>query len=148
MKRDTRPDVFDGPGLPLLIELEQDGFDLAVRLGELWVRPVDRLTTQQQAKIQQHRDALMTLVSNCDSGVQECVEVFRAQLEASPGTVGPFLFTAGVPYAKGICFSCGAGLRGAGFGRCGRCSLAWRLAYRLPVPAELGSAYDTARIVA
>ena len=48
-------------------------------------------------------------------------------------------------YARG-------GLRGtaknACFGRCWRFSLGWRLAYRLPVPAELVAAHDEARMVA
>ena len=143
------PSVFDGPGLPLFIELGQGGFDLAVRHGELWVRPVDRLPAALQARIQQHRDELVTLVRICDAGVQERVEVFRAQLEADPTTVGPFLFTPGVPYTKGICFSCSAGLPpDAGFGRCWRCSLAWRLAVGVPIPVEQAAAYDEARVVA
>ena len=109
---------------------------------------MDRLPAALQARIQQHRDALVALVRICDAGVQDRVAVFRAQLEADPTTVGPFLFTAGVPYSKGICFSCGAGLPDACFGRCWRCSLGWRLAYRLPVPAELAVAHDEARVVA
>ena len=140
--------VLDGPGLPLFIELGQGGFDLAVRHGELWVRPVDRLPAALQARIQQHRDALVALVRICDAGVQERVEIFRAQLEASPGTVGPFLFKAGVLYSKGVCFSCGEGLPEPSFGRCWQCSLAWRLAYRLPVPAELVAACNEAKVVA
>ena len=140
--------VFDGPGLPLLIELEQCGFDLDVRRGELWVRPVEQLSAEQRASIQHHRDELVTLVRICDEGVQKRVAVFRVQLTAHPRTVGPFLFTAGVPYSMGICFSCGAGLPDACFGRCRRCSLGWRLAYRLPVPTELAVAHDEARVVA
>ena len=34
------------------------------------------------------------------------------------------------------------------FGRCWRCSLAWRLACELPVSAEVGAAYDSARVCA
>ena len=141
-------DVLNSPAVAVLCGLEHAGLDLAVVNGRLRVWPVERLTNDHEHLIQQHRDALMTLVSNCDSGVQERVEVFRAQLEASPGTVGPFLFTAGVPYAKGICFSCGAGLPEPCLGHCGRCSLGWRLAYRLPVPAELATAQGEARVVA
>ena len=33
-------------------------------------------------------------------------------------------------------------------GHCWRSSLAWRLAYRQPVPAELAAAHDEARVVA
>ena len=93
-------------------------------------------------------DALVTLIRICDQGVQERVAVFRAQLEADPTTIGPFLFKAGVPYGRSVCFSCGACLPDACFGRCWRCSLGWRLAYRLPVPAELAAAHDEARVVA
>ncbi len=90
----------------------------------------------------------MTLVRIYDQGVQERVAVFRAQLEADPTTIGPFLFKAGVPYGRGVCFSCGACLPDACFGRCWRCSLGWRMAYGLPVPAELVAAHDEARVVA
>ena len=57
-------------------------------------------------------------------------------------------FTAGVTYRQSTCFSCAARLQKARFGRCWRCSLAWRLAYRLPVPEELAVAHDEASVVA
>ena len=76
--------VLDGPGLPLLIELEQCGFDLDVRRGELWVRPVEQLSTEQRASIQHHRDELVTLVRCCDDGVQERLAAFKQQLMEVP----------------------------------------------------------------
>ena len=50
MRIDTS--VFDGPGRPLLHELDQGGVDLAVRDGALWARPLDHLTpAQREAQI-------------------------------------------------------------------------------------------------
>ena len=46
------------------------------------------------------------------------------------------------------CFSCGAALPEPRYGRCRRCSLAWRLAVGVPIPAEWAAAYDGARVVA
>ena len=140
--------VFNSAAFPLFITLQEQGFEFQVTGGALFIKPVDRVTKELRVKLRQHKPTLITLVRVWDQGVQDRVEVFRAQLEADPTTIGPFLFTAGVPYSKGICFSCGAGLPDACFGRCSRCSLAWRLAYRLPVPAELGAAHDEARVLA
>ena len=140
--------VLNSPAVAVLCNLEHAGLDLAVVNGRLRVWPAERLTAEYEQLIQQHRDALVTLVRICDQGVQERVAVFRAQLEADPTTIGPFLFKAGVPYGRGVCFSCGACLPDACFGRCWRCRLGWRLAYRLPVPAELAAAHDEARVVA
>ena len=131
--------VFDGPGLPLFIELEQCGFDLAVRRGELWVRPVDQLTGAQQAKIQQHRDELVALVQSYDEGVQERLVAYKQQLAKVPkGSTTDFVFQRGTPYAKAVCFSCGATLQELQHGRCWRCSLAWRLAVGGGDPGRAG----------
>ena len=146
MKIDTS--VFDGPGLPLLLELEQGGLDLAVRGGELWVRPFDHLTPEQRGAIHRYRAELITLVRCCDDGVQRRLEVYRAQIEVAPDTRGPFLYVAGVAYVRGICFSCAARLPAPAFGRCWRCSLAWRMAASVPIPAERAAVYDGARVVA
>ena len=140
--------VFDSAALPLLITLQEQGFDLQVTGGALFIKPVERVTAELRAQLRQHKPGLTALVKVCDQEVQDRVVVFRGQLEADPTTIGPFLFTAGVPYSKGICFSCGACLPDACFGRCRRCSLGWRLAYGLPVPEELAVAYDEARVVA
>ncbi len=140
--------VLNSPAVAVLCDLEHAGLDLAVVDGRLRVRPVERLTAEHEQLIRQHRDALVTLLRICDQGVRERVAVFRAQLEADPTTIGPFLFKVGVPYGRGACFSCGACLPDACFGRCWRCSLAWRLACQLPVPAELARAYDETKVVA
>ena len=141
--------VFDGPGLPLLIELEQCGFNLAVQYGELWVRPVNRLTASQQSKIQHHRDELVTLVRICDDGVQGRLAAFKLQLREAPeGSTPDFVFRPGTAYAAGVCFSCGAALPEPRFGRCWRCSLAWRMAAGVSIPAEPAAAHDGARVVA
>ena len=140
--------VFDGPGLPLLLDLEAHGFDLAVRRGELWIKLVERLSPEQRTHVRQHRDALVTLVRCCDDGVQERLVVFRQQRQEVPtGTMPAFVFQAG-PYAKGVCFSCGAALSVAQFGRCWRCSLAWRMAAGVSIPVERATVYDEARVVA
>ena len=140
--------VFDSAALPLLITLQEQGFDLQVTGGALFIKPVERVTAELRAQLRQHKPGLTALVQVCDQGVRDRVEVFRRQLEADPTTIGPFLFKVGVPYGRGVCFSCGACLPDAYFGRCWRCSLGWRLAYRLPVPAELAAAHDEARVVA
>ena len=69
MSADSR--VFDSPALPLLLELEQAGFDFSVRDGELWVNPVDQLTAKQRASIRLYQDELVTLIRCCDNGVQD-----------------------------------------------------------------------------
>jgi hypothetical protein len=51
-----------------------------------------------------------------------------------------------VPYVRAACFSCGDSLPEPRFSRCWRCSLAWRLACRLPVSTELAAAMDAARV--
>jgi len=53
-----------------------------------------------------------------------------------------------LPKGQGQCFSCGDALERAGFGRCWRCSLAWRLACRVTMPALLAAALDDARLCA
>ena len=110
--------------------------------------PAERITAEHEQLIRQHRDALVTLVRISDVDVQDRVAVFRAQLEADSTTIGPFIYTAGVPYTRSTCFSCGAELHELRYGRCWQCSLAWRLACRLPVPAELAAAHDEARVCA
>ena len=146
MRMDTS--VFDGPGLSLLRELDQGGVDLAVRGGELWARPFDHLTPEQRKGIHRYRAELITLVRCRDDGVQRRVEVYRAQIETDPNVRGPFLYVSGVAYVRGVCFSCAASLAAPAFGRCWRCSLAWRMAAEVPIPAEHAAAYDGVRVVA
>ena len=104
MTRVPATSLFDDAALPLLITLQEQGFDLRVTDGALFIKPVDRVTPELRAQLRQLKPVLITLVCVCDQGVQDRVAVYRAQLEADPTTVGPFLYT-GVPYTKGVCFS-------------------------------------------
>ena len=141
-------DVLNSPAVPVLCGLEYDGLDLAVVNGRLRVWPVERLTVEHEQIIRQHRDALVTLVRICDERVQERLVVFKKQLGTVPaGTTPDFVFQRGTPYAKAVCFSCGVELPEPRYGRCWCCSLAWRMAAVVPIPAE-AAAYDGARVVA
>ncbi len=142
------PDVFESP-LPLLLELERDGFDLGVRSGTLWIKPARRLTAEHRAQITEHRAALKALVLVCDDDVQDRLVVYKAQLAAVPaGSTPDFVYQRGTVHRRGVCFSCAAPLSGPEFGRCWRCSLAWRLAMRIPIAAELAAVYDSTKVVA
>src|SRR5438876_599640 len=126
--------VLESPALPLLIELEANGFRFRLEGERLLVRPVERLTPEQRRLLHQERAGVVMLVRICDAGVQDRREAFRQQLEAtSPPETPAFLFRAGMSYTAGICFSCGDSLPEPRFGRCWRCSLAWRLACRLSI---------------
>ena len=88
----------------------------------------------------------MTLLR--DEGVVARVTTLRQQFrESPPGTAPAFVLTP-TPYVKAICFSCGAVLEEPRYGRCWRCSLAWRLAARVPLATASVAAYDTARVMA
>ena len=142
-------DVFESPALPLLLELERDGFDLGVRSGTLWIKPARRLTAEHRAQITEHRAALKALVLVCDDDVQDRLVVYKAQLAAVPvGSTPDFVYQRGTVYTPGICFSCSAQLQIPDFGRCWRCSLAWRLAMQLPIPAETAAVYDQLKLLA
>lgn len=89
----------------------------------------------------------VTKIDVVDDGVKTRLDAFRRQFEATLAPAVPaFLFRPGVSYQAGVCFSCGDSLPSPRFGRCWRCSLAWRLACRLPLPAELAAALDAARV--
>jgi len=81
--------------------------------------------------------------------VQERLVAYKQQLAKVPkGSTPDFVFQRGTPYAKAVCFSCGATLQELQHGRCWRCSLAWRLAVGGSIPAERAAVYDGARVVA
>ena len=142
-------DVLNSPAVAVLCGLEHAGLDLAVVNGRLRVWPVERLTNDHEHLIQQHRDALVTLVGICDEGVQERLAAFKLQLREAPeGSTPDFVFRPGTAYAAGVCFSCGAALSEPRFGRCWRCSLAWRMAAGVSIPVERATVYDEARVVA
>ena len=128
-----QPDLLDGPAVPLLRQLRNQGFELAEGSGgRLLIRPIARLTPELRSVTRRHKGALLLLIRVSDEGVQARRKVFRHQQNAAPETVGPFLFRPGVPYQSGTCFSCGDRLPEPRFGRCWRCSLAWRLVCRPP----------------
>ena len=122
--------LLDTPALPLLLSLERAGFDLEVTDdGLLRISPRNRLDEEHVAAIRRHKDALKLLVRSCDDGVQARVAVFKGQLASTPAPSAPaFLFKPDVPYTTAICFSCGDRLPQVHYGRCWRCSIAWRLA--------------------
>ena len=141
--------VLKSSAVAVLCALEHAGLDLAVVDGRLRVWPVERLTPEHEHLIRLHRNELVALVRICDEGVQERLAAFKRQLRETPrGTTPDFLFRRGTPYAKAVCFSCGAVLPEPHYGRCWRCSLAWRMAVGVPIPAERAAAYDGARVVA
>lgn len=140
-------DALTGPALPLLLRLEADGFELRAEGDRLQVRPPARLTPELLSALRQHKADLLRLVRCLDAGVQARRDVFELQLVQTPTPGVPaFLLKADVPYVKGTCFSCADPLPELRFGRCWRCSLAWRLACRLPVSADLAAAVDSARV--
>ncbi len=143
-------DVLDSPAMVVLCGLEHAGLDLAVVSGRLRVWPVERLTAEHEQLIQQHRNALVTLVQICDEGVQARVARFTHLIGDAPADVvlPALVFQAGVPYVKAQCFSCGDAIGEPRYGRCWRCSLAWRLAAGVSIPAERAAVYDGARVVA
>ncbi len=143
------PDVFESPALPLLLQLERDGFDLGVRSCTLWIKPARWLTAERRAQITEHRAALKALVLVCDDDVQDRVVAYKAQLAAAPqGATPAFVYQRGTAHTRGICFSCAAPLSVPEFGRCWRCSLAWRLAMQVPIAADLAAVYDSTKVVA
>jgi hypothetical protein len=139
--------VLDSPALPLLLELEQQGCRVELTPHKLVVEPASRLTPQQRAAVLAYARELALLVRCLDPGVVERRDLFRRQLETTPPPRVPtFLFRPDVPYVQAACFSCGDPLPEPCFSRCWRCSLAWRLACRLPVSTELAAAMDAARV--
>ena len=141
-------DVFASPAVGILCDLERDGFRVELTAdGVLSIAPRSRLTSDRMTAIAGCKDALKVLISIAtDAGVHERRDAFRVQLDAVPAPCVPaFLFKTGIVYVAGVCFSCGATLPELKFSRCWRCSLAWRLACRLPVPTDLAAALDSAR---
>src|SRR5688500_1384588 len=137
-------DVAATPAVTILCELHRDGFTVELTADDvLTITPRSRLTRDRMQIIEAHKDALKQLLRPCDDGVVLRRDVFVRQLAGTPPPRVPaFLFTDGIVYAKGICFSCGDALPSVTFGRCWRCSLAWRLACGLPIPVELAAALD------
>jgi len=142
--------IFDSPAVPLLVTLESEGFRMRLAAdNRLQVEPGSRLTPVQRRLLVEHKPTVVMLLRCCDEGVADRREVFRAQLDATPPpTIPAFLYRSDVPYVEGRCFSCGDQTGRPSFGRCWRCSLAWRLACRLAISADLAIVIDGARQVA
>ena len=106
----------------------------------LWIKPAPRrLTPEWRVRITEHRAALKALVLVCDDGVQDRVVVYKAQLAAVPaGSTPDFVFQRGTAHTRGVCFSCASPLSVPEFGRCWRCSFAWRLDHADPDTGRLG----------
>ena len=142
-------DVLSSPAVPLICELELAGFDLSVVNSRLRVSPASKLKPDVVQRIHNHRESLKTLVRICDATTQARRALFARQwADAPPSHIPAFLICPNLPYQRGVCFSCGNRLDRLRFGRCWRCSLAWRLACRLPIPAEIARAYDEGKVVA
>lgn len=141
--------ALDSPAVAILSALERDGFRVELEADNgLVISPRSRLTPERMQAITACKDALTTLLRWCDAGVQARRDAFEQQLAATPAPGCPaFVFRPDVPYTKGTCFSCAAPLHELRFGRCWRCSLAWRLVCRLPVPPSLADAIDGAKVV-
>lgn len=136
---DLTPDVFESPALGILCQLETDGFPVELLAdGALAITPRSRLLPERMRAIVACKDAMRVLVRCCDAGVADRRDRFRAQLDAAPpGQLPAFFFALNTPYMAGACFSCGDPLPEAeAFGRCWRCSLAWRLAARVPITTQ------------
>jgi hypothetical protein len=139
--------VLDSPAVPLLVGLEQQGCRVELTPHKLIVEPASRLSPHQRAAVLAYARELALLVRCLDPGVVERRDLFRRQLEATPAPQAPsFLFRPDVPYVRAACFSCGDALPEPRFSRCWRCSLAWRLACRVPISTELAAAMDAARV--
>lgn len=140
-------DVLNSPALPLLLQLEAGGVRFRLDGEQVLVSPRGVLRPEQREVFRQHQAAVRTLVSILtDGSVQDRVAEFRRQLAATG--VPAFVFKANISYVKGTCFSCADRLPELRFDRCWRCSLAWRLSCRLPIPGVLADALDGAKVCA
>lgn len=138
-------EVLESPAVPLLMQLEGGGIHIAAIGDRLKVSPIRRLTGDQRAALDRHRDEVLTLLRICDETVQARREVFAGQLAASGASFPRFIVRARDIYTVGTCFSCGEPASGHGC-RCWRCALALRLALRAPIPSTFFVPHDEARV--
>ena len=110
----------------VLCALEEDGFDLEAVNGRLRVSPAHQLTARHRAAIRRYREPLVVLVLSCDPGVLSRRTLFKRQWIVGRATI--FLVCPNLGWQKGRCFSCADDLNAQRYGRCWRCSLAWRWA--------------------
>ena len=142
-------DVLSSPAVPLIRELKGAGFDVRLVNSRLRVSPASKLAPDCVQRIHSHRDDLKALVRIYDAGTQARRALFARQWAAAPPNQIPaFLVCPNLPYQRGLCFSCGDRLPEPRFGRCWRCSLAWRLVCRLPIPVALAQAFDESKVLA
>lgn len=141
---------YERAAVGIVRELIASGFWLRVAdTDRLQVEPGSRLTLEQRQLLAQHKTEVLALLRDCDDGVFRRHLLFHRQFRAAAaGQLPCFVFEPDVPYAPGVCFSCGDPNNRPNFGRCRRCSLAWRLACDLPIPADLAAAIDGAKKVA
>ena len=126
----------------LLLRLAAQGVEFRRAGDDLFFRPADAIPGDLLPQI---RAAKPTLLELLDDEVQARLDAFRRDLAKTPPPRTPaFVFRRGVPYDVGVCFSCGDGLPEARFGRCWRCSLAWRLAAQVPTTYAM---LDEARLI-
>lgn len=141
-------DVLNSPALSILLRLESDGLRVSLRDDDtITASPRSRLSADQCNQLYHYRDHLRSLLKICDSGVQERLGEFKKQLAARrDATLPSLLFRPGQPYVKGLCFSCGEHLAEVRYGRCWRCSYAWRLAAGIAINPTTAQALDEARV--
>lgn len=143
------PDIFSSPVFTVVVQLDHDGFQFRLTPdGRVEVRPISRLPADVRALFVEHQADLRLIVAVAtDPGVHERRDAFRRLIDAAaPGTLPACLSREGISYRAGVCFSCGDALPDLHFGRCWRCSVAWRLSAGVPVPSSLADALDTARV--
>jgi len=143
-------DVLTSPAPPLILQLQATGVHFKLARDRVFVWPKGILT-RSNAPCSGHssRRFVAVVAVTTDEGVEAQRDFFTRLIDgASADVVLPALvFRADVPYVPGMCFSCGDRLPQPRFGRCWRCSVAWRLVCRFPIPADLATAIDGTRKV-
>lgn len=148
MTTETVEGVMDPTAMAILCDLKRDGFRVELVPDDaIVITPKSRLTPDRRQQVIDHKAGIKALLRRLDIGVQDRLDEFRRQLAVVPAPRCPaFLFRSDVSYVRGVCFSCGDALPEPRFGRCWRCSVAWRLCCRLAVSADLAAALDSARV--
>ena len=141
-------DVLNSPVLSVLMGLNATGVRFRLEGDHVLVSPPGVLTQAQREVFRQHQATVRGLVAIVsDPGVRDRCEAFTKQLDIVPPSVlVPRFVFRDAPYVKGHCHACGEALERVRWGSCWRCSLARRLACHAPIPADLFTAYDEARI--
>ena len=134
------PDTPAAPAVQILCRLAAEGvtFDITTG-GRLVVAPLQQLSPWLAELMRQHHDVLVPLVQVAEKGVQERVRQFCWWISRAPAgfavttpLLNPYLLS--IP---GRCISCGDDLEETRSGPCWRCSLAWRVAARMPFTSAI-----------